>query len=289
MFFEEINPFLRQALSAQLTKQNKTDTFKRIKTVDARLFYIIDGKGKMRFQNKTCDLRAGTVILFSAGTEYAWEVDAVSYYVLNFDYTQAFSHIRKTFHPISAAVFTNADIIERPHFSDCHFLNEPLILPYAPALEDEIKRIVTEYLIGDAYARVLNAGALKALIAKIVRQAAAPRTIADEKATATVKRVVEYIGKHYADEITYQTLADEFHFNPCYLNRIFKAYTGKSVYAFVLHYRLQTAMEILRTQNLFVNQVSLLCGFPNPYHFTKAFKKFTGCSPTKYRQRNANA
>ncbi|MBQ7879818.1 MAG: helix-turn-helix transcriptional regulator [Clostridia bacterium] len=288
MLFEEINPFLRQALSAQLTKQNKTDTFNRIKTVDARLFYIVDGSGKMRFKNKTCDLRAGTVILFSAGTEYTWEVDAVGYYAINFDYTQNFSHIRQTFHPISATAFTDADIIERPHFDDCPLLNEPLILPYAPAFENEIKRIVTEYLIGDPYARILNSGTLKTLIVTAVRQAAAPRTVTDEKSTATVKKVVEYIGKHYAEEITYQTLADEFHFNPCYLNRIFKAYTGKSVYAFVLHYRLQTAMEILRTQNLYVNQVSLLCGFPNPYHFTKAFKKFTGCSPTEYRHRNAH-
>ena len=289
MLFEEINPFIRQALSAQLTKHNKADTFNRIKTVDARLFYIIDGNGKMRFQDKTCDLRAGTVVLFSAGTEYTWEVDSVSYHAINFDYTQSFSHIRKTFHPISASTFTNANIIERPYFDDCPLLNEPLILPCAPVFENEIKRIVTEYLISDSYERILNSGALKTLIPKIVRQVATSRTVADEKTTATVKRVVEYIGTHYAEEITYQTLADEFHFNPSYLNRIFKAYTGKSVYAFILEYRLQTAMEILRTQNLFVNQVSLLCGFPNPYHFTKAFTKFTGFSPTEYRRRNANA
>lgn len=286
MLFKEINPFVRQALSARLTKQNKTDTFNRIKTVDARLFYIVDGNGKMRFDHKAYDLKAGTVIIFSAGTAYTWEVDFVRYFAINFDYTQNCSHIRQTFHPISANSFTDADILERPHFDDCPFLNEPLILPDAPAFENEIKRITTEYLMDDAYAPVLNSGALKSLLVAAVRKATASDTVTDEKSAATVKKIIEYIGKNYAKEISYQTLATEFHFNPSYLNRLFKAHTGKSVYAFILSYRLQTAMEILRTQNLYVNQIALLCGFPDPYHFTKAFKKFAGCSPTEYRHRN---
>ena len=102
MLFKEINPFIRQALTAQLTKQNKTDTFNKLKTVDARLFYIIDGNGKMRFKNKSCDLHADTIILFSAGTEYTWEVDTINYYAINFDYTQNYSHVQKTFHPIKS-------------------------------------------------------------------------------------------------------------------------------------------------------------------------------------------
>ena len=44
-------------------------------------------------------------------------------------------------------------------------------------------------------------------------------------------------------------------------------------------------MEILRTQNLFVNEVAQLCGFTNPYHFTKAFTKHTGVSPTEYKRK----
>ncbi len=284
MLFKEINPFIRQALTAQLTKQNKTDTFNKLKTVDARLFYIIDGNGKMRFKNKSCDLHADTIILFSAGTEYTWEVDTINYYAINFDYTQNYSHVQKTFHPIKSNFYIDADLIERPYFKDVTILNEPIILYNASAFEVEIKKIVTEYLINDAYAQTINSGTLKTIIAKIIRLVNSHCLNADKKTTSTIKKVVEYIGNHYNKKINYQTLEKEFNFNPSYLNRIFKEYTGKSVYAFILQYRLQTAMEILRTQNLYVNQVANLCGFPNPYHFTKAFKKFTGLSPTEYRE-----
>ena len=69
MLFYEINPFVRQALSSQLTRQNGADTYKRIKTVDSRLFYISSGSGKMTFPDGSIDLSAGTLVLFGAGTE----------------------------------------------------------------------------------------------------------------------------------------------------------------------------------------------------------------------------
>lgn len=287
MLLEKIDPFVRQALHAQLTSKNKADTFNRIQTVDGRLFYIVDGGGYMRFDDALYKIQAGTVVLFSAGTPYTWEVDRITYYAVNFDYTQNFSHVKRTFHPISASAFSQTDVIERPTFDDCPVLNKPLVLSYAPEMEDAVKRIVTEHLMGDQYARVLNSGILKSLIVEAVRKTTITGGATEEKSAATVKRTIEYIGKNYGREINYQTLADEFHFNPSYLNRIFKAHTGKSVYAFVLHYRLHMAMEVLRTQNLYVNQVATLCGFPNPYHFTKAFKKYTGVSPSEYRKRNA--
>lgn len=284
MKIQNINPFVRQALSSRLTGQNKNDTYSRIKTVDCRLFYIIDGTGKMRFKTAVVPLKAGTVVLFRAGTEYIWEPDDfVDYYAINFDYTQNFSHITTPFHPIYANRFRTADIIESPKFEDEPLLDEPLVLPFAPEFERKIRQILTEMLLGNAYSAALTSGRLKQILAEILQKKKAATATQPPKSQSAVIEVIEYVSKHYMEEITYETISERFHFNPSYLNRVFKAHTGKTLHEFLFGYRLQSAMELLRSQSLTVKEVATLCGFPDPYHFTKAFKKYTGVPPSKYK------
>ena len=281
---QNINPFVRQALSSRLTGQNKNDTFNRIKTVDCRLFYISDGTGNMRFGSAVIPLRAGTVVLFRADTEYIWEPDDfVDYYAINFDYTQNFSHITTPFHPIDANRFRSADIIECPDFEDEPLLQKPLVLPFAPEFERKIQKILTEMLIGNEYSAALTSAYLKQILVEILQKKKAAATARPPKSQSAVIEVIEYVSKHYMEEITYETISERFHFNPSYLNRVFKAHTGKTLHDFLSRYRLQSAMELLRSQSLTVKEVAALCGFPDPYHFTKAFKKYTGTPPSKYK------
>ena len=291
MLFNNINPFVRQALAAQLTAQNKNYAFHEIKTVDCRLFYISSGEGKMRFGSESYPFESGTVILFGAGTPYSWEIDSgsVKYYSINFDYTQNNAHIKRTFHPISSSQFLHSDIIESVEFDDEPLLNSPLVMPYAPEFEKEMKRICTEYLVNNEYSSLLNSAYLKRLIVEIVKKKNQNAGISGAKTTETVKKMIEYISKNYSKEIDYDTLAQEFHFNPSYLNRIFKAYTGSSIYNFILQYRLNMAIEMLSVQNLYISQIAALCGFPNPYHFSKAFKKWTGFSPKQYKNQHKDS
>ena len=284
MLFEQINPFVRQALSAKLTGNNKNDVFNVIQSVDCRLFYILKGSGNMRFDSMTVPLSAGTVIIFSAGTRYVWEIDEVDYCAVNFDYTQSFSDIKRAFHPISSSEFSESDIIEKVHFENEPLLNEPLVLYSAEDLEREVNRIITEFLAKGDLSDVMTSALLKLVIAEAVKRKKRAFCSEHERANETVRHLIEFISKNYSKEIDYRSIEREFRFNPSYLNRVFKEHTGSSIYSFVLQYRMNVAMEILRTQNISVSQAAMLSGFPNPYHFTKAFTKQVGCSPTEYRR-----
>ena len=285
MLFERINPFIRQALASRLTACNKHDVFNTIRSVDSRLFYIASGGGKMRFDDRAVDLAVGTIVIFSAGTRYAWEIDELDYYAINFDYTQSFSHIKRSFHPISASEFSDSDIIERVEFEDEPLLNEPLVLNAATDLERDIGRIITEFLAKGAYSEVITSTLLKLIIAEALRRRRSPTRSEGERENETVKHLIEFISKNYAEEINYKVIENRFRFNPSYLNRIFKEYTGKSIYKFVLQYRMNVALELIKTQKLPIGQIARLSGFQSPYHFTKAFTKQIGCSPTKYKSR----
>ena len=287
MLFYEINPFVRQALSSQLTRQNRVDTYKRIKTVDSRLFYISSGSGKMTFPDGSIDLSAGTLVLFGAGTEYAWEVESVNYYAVNFDYTHGHSHIKRTFHPIDTEEFDPSDIIERAEFEDKPELSRPIVLYSVNDLEVSVKRIVTEYLMGGEYSRMLASAHMKELLTEVVKRNGEDVLAHDRKSRELVRRVIDYISNNYSKEIDYELLAEEFHFNPSYLNRVFREHTSSSIYNFLLRYRLNMAMEMLREQDIHVGEVAQLSGFQSAAHFTKAFKKQVGMSPLAYRKRYA--
>ena len=50
---------------------------------------------------------------------------------------------------------------------------------------------------------------------------------------------------------------------------------------------LQVAEELLLGTADSVLEVGISCGFPNPSHFIKSFRKYRGCTPRVFRQRNA--
>lgn len=65
------------------------------------------------------------------------------------------------------------------------------------------------------------------------------------------------------------------------LYRKFKALTGRSIGEFIRTIRLERARHLLETTDLNISQVALESGFKNLSHFSKAFKKVYGISPTE--------
>ncbi|MBQ7037413.1 MAG: helix-turn-helix domain-containing protein [Clostridia bacterium] len=285
MRFEEINPFVRQALISKLNDSNLLDIRTKIKTVDCRLFYIISGSGTMTIEGTVYSLIPGTAILFSAGTEYIWIPKDVKYYSVNFDYTHNYAHINKTFHPIHSAVFEDRQIIERPLFEDLPFLNRCVVVQSANSIERMMEQITTEYCFHTPYTDSLLSTLLKAVIISLIRQYTNEEN-KEKNVAPLVKKIVEYINENYEKPLTSETFSSEFHFNSTYLNRIFKLHLGCSLHDFVISRRISAAMEILRSQNIPISEVAFKCGFNSINHFIKTFKKRIHLSPTEYRKCN---
>lgn len=282
MKFQAIEPFVRQALVGNLDKDNSYDVNTKIKTVDCRLFYIISGSGRMIIEDTAYPIAPGTAVLFSAGTEYVWEIEAVKYYAVNFDYSSSFSHIKRTFHPIHSELFDESQLIERPAFEDMEILNAPIVLGGVPALEQVTSQITTEYFMGGNYGDALLSALLKSAIITMVRISEKENTPKENTASHLVRAVISYINVNYESNVSNEDIAKEFNFNSVYLNRIFKSHTGSSIHEFLINRRITAAMEMLRSQNISVGETAKKCGFGNLYHFSKTFKKRTGMTPSDY-------
>ena len=100
----------------------------------------------------------------------------------------------------------------------------------------------------------------------------------------TVRRAVEYIEAHLAEDITAADAARAVHLSPFYFSREFTAISGYSVGEYIRGRRLYlAALELVRTSAR-VLDAALDAGYDSPESFTKAFRKQFGVSPMEVRR-----
>ena len=287
MLLESINPFVRQALISSISSNTKEDVFYELQSSDCRLFYIISGKGDMIVQNKTYSLCPGCTILFQSGTKYVWQTtdeDVIEYISINFDYTQNFLHIKKPFHPVHSDKFSYKDTLENITIKDAPVLSRPIVLYNSNSFEHRLRLLTTEYNVASKhYSDILLSTVLKSVIISIVREVKFNKEYSGSRSLSLTRNIIQYIQNNYEQDITYDSLAETFHMNPVYINRVFKKNSGVSLHNFLVNYRVNMAMEILRSSSIPVKEITSMVGFSDIPHFIKTFKKITGISPSKYR------
>lgn len=94
----------------------------------------------------------------------------------------------------------------------------------------------------------------------------------------------QYITEHLNDELTLAGVSNHVSLNPVYFSRLFKQETGQTYSDFVISLRMQKAMDYLKDPTIRVYEIGLLVGYRNAKHFQKLFKRFTGLTPSEYRE-----
>ena len=68
-----------------------------------------------------------------------------------------------------------------------------------------------------------------------------------------------------------------------YLRRLFIASFGVSPKEYIIQKRIECAKSLLASGHFSISEVSDLCGYSEPCHFSREFKKRVGVAPTEYR------
>ena len=273
----EISPFVRQAVVTHMS-QGKT-LFHRLKTRDHRLFYILGGKGSIVISGISYPIMPGMLILFPSGTEYSWQVEDMPYVAVNFDLTRANTDKTASFH---VEYSENVTWVLEPDISleDSDLFAEPLVLYHMAHLERTMTNLAAEFSVKGPYCEELVSSMLRLVIITALRE----RSTADDVSRShCVRDVIAYVHENYSRPIRNTDIADALHYNPSYMNRLFKSYTGMTVRAFLIDYRINAATDLLISTDLPIAEVASLVGFTDLPHFTKTFKAHTGASPTDYR------
>lgn len=102
--------------------------------------------------------------------------------------------------------------------------------------------------------------------------------------TERIRRIMEYIQEHYAERITLEDLAEQVHLCRSESCRLFKRYMKESMFDYLLDYRVERSLELLRSPELDVTQIAGRTGFASPGYYSKIFKRKMGCTPLEYRK-----
>lgn len=268
----DINPFLRFA-------QSQPSVFEGgclRKAYDCRIFYAISGEGKLHIKDKTVEFGAGSLCFMPFDYPYYFE-GQIYIIVLNFDFTRASQHITEPAIPLPQDEFCR-DKIHNPALPP--EFSEPIVINRYQKAESVISEIMQEYRFPMKYSEVKTSGLLKNLLCDLLRQSAD-----DTDSHATEKQLMGFIKDNCTENLSNEAIAERFGYNPIYLNRIFKEYSGMSIHKYMLTERLKLGERLLIATDLGVDEIAEKCGFSERSRFCTAFKNHTGKTPLEYRKR----
>jgi len=96
-------------------------------------------------------------------------------------------------------------------------------------------------------------------------------------------QILQYVHQHYNENLTLKEIARVFFINPAYLGRMFQQQMGMSFSEYLLAYRMQKAMTLLKSKDIKVMDVARAVGYSNMNYFYRVFHEHTGVTPSQYR------
>ena len=98
-----------------------------------------------------------------------------------------------------------------------------------------------------------------------------------------MQKMLSFINDNYNREITLNDIAQSASISKSEASRCFQSYLGTSPVNYLLNYRIQKAMQMLRTGEMTVEAISMECCFGSSAYFCKLFRARTGLTPKQYR------
>lgn len=284
--FPQVHPFVRYV---QELVVNPGDYPQLRKSFDCRLFYVSRNSGTLYFENEAIPLGLGDLVLWQPGIAYRMDSPAGSpmhFLAVNFDLTQAFSHLDYPIPPERSVAFDEGKILGRFHVADAPGLNAAVHLTGMQTVEETLWEMKREYQVKKIHYRERLGGLMQSVLAQVARRLAS--SAADSTASESkIDQIIAYIHAHYAEDLSNESLGSQFNYHPNYLNRQMVLFTDKSLHQYLLAYRITKAIELLETTALPVSEVGQAVGFKDFSHFSKLFKLKTGSSPSSFRRARA--
>lgn len=96
-------------------------------------------------------------------------------------------------------------------------------------------------------------------------------------------KTIQYINSHYQSDIKLADIAENVCMNKSSLCRHFKKLIGKSIFEYIIEFRISYACKLLANTDTNISTIAYDSGFNNLSHFNYQFKIVTGFTPKEYR------
>ena len=91
---------------------------------------------------------------------------------------------------------------------------------------------------------------------------------------------------NYRKDISLDDVSHEVDISPYYFSKLFKEETGENFIDYLTKVRIDEAKNLLlRNKETSIKSICMDVGYSDPNYFSRIFKRCTGQTPTKYRER----
>lgn len=240
-----------------------------------QILYITDGCARVRINDKEYIAKGGYLVLISRLEQHSIEIlsDTYKRYALR----------------ISPKPSESADtegmllsvLVNRPenfcHAVDLSSDNEKIC--------DLLEKIIDEksngYPLGDYMSNLL----FSELLTYVFRRY--PKLFAnyENRSIKLVWQIQNFFNDNYQETYTLSSIAAKYHISQSHLSHLFKRVAGMSVMDYLQSCRIAAAKKYLAKTDYTVSEISEKCGIGDSSNFSRSFKRITGLSPLKFRQK----
>ncbi|MCI9305816.1 MAG: response regulator [Lachnospiraceae bacterium] len=140
------------------------------------------------------------------------------------------------------------------------------------------------------YLDVVRTGSLEEMRRWFLKKAEeAAANVSDKKkeySHEVIEKARVYISRNYKKDLSLESMSREMDMSPYYFSKLFKEVTGTNFVEYVTSIRIRRAKELLREGKSSVKQICQEIGYGDPNYFSRIFKKWTGQTPTEFKEGN---
>lgn len=151
-------------------------------------------------------------------------------------------------------------------------------------ITEAFSRIRRESGCGDSFSRREILALVTHILVRMAREhSAGARDMGGslEAKRGTVGRVIAYINRHFAEDISIATICAWSGYGKSQLCHIFREVTGQTISGQITVCRLNNARTLLSTGKYSVSECAAQCGFSSASYFTKVYRKAYGKCPSE--------
>lgn len=130
--------------------------------------------------------------------------------------------------------------------------------------------------------QVAAAAALRHALSAVAQLAITPG--AARSAQERVAAAVDLLQRDWQRSHRLEELATTAGVSVTHFSTLFRRQTGFAPIDFLIRLRMQHACRLLDTTPLAVGEIAERVGYPDPYYFTRCFRRVMGCAPRSYRK-----
>jgi len=161
-------------------------------------------------------------------------------------------------------------------------LEAPLFLRHLKVLRAIQRRVLTDVAAEEAVVDLTECSVRAALAARGVRSPRRPGTTRAHREAARAAELL--LTSQYREPLSLDAIARAVHLSPFHLCRVFREQTGVSIHAYRNRLRLRAALPPLAESRSDLTELALELGFADHSHFTNAFRREFGLTPSAFRR-----